>query len=171
MPKLTSNPQRQSKHLGNDSKFRLALAKVVVVNYFVICLLVFSMAVLGPLDFEDASELTRTWTFCIGPIVGTVVGYYFGGSLSTSKRSNGNRPLALIIALFYFVPTSIVTVLCAVWSDLYIKSARNFLEHWVLFSGPITGVVFGLYFSREFRVNDIDDSDADRNSHHESQTT
>lgn len=85
MPRLTSINQRL---FGSDSRFRLVLAAGAVMIYFGICLFVFFMAFLGRLDFESASELARTWTLCVGPIVGTVVGYYFGGSLNASKRSN-----------------------------------------------------------------------------------
>ena len=166
MPKQGSILQRLFKrlrdHRGNDSTFRLTLAMVVVAIYFGICLYVFCRALGGDLDFDDAGDLARTWTLCIGPIVGTVVGYYFGGSLSTSKGSNGNRPLALVVALFYFGPTSIVTYLGAAGSEVSIASSRTFLEHWVLFAGPITGVVFGIYFSRELRRNDNGNSDTFR---------
>lgn len=163
MPKRISTPQRLVKCLGdhfdNDSTFRLALAITAVSIYLGICLFVFYKALSGDLDFEDASELTRTWTLCVGPIVGTVVGFYFGGSLSVRNGSNGHRPLALIIALFFFAPMGAVAYLGATIPEVKIETARIFLEHWVLCSGPITGVVFGLYFSRELRVNDDSNSD------------
>ena len=83
------------RKLDDDALVRFLLSIIAVVSYLGSALLFWGVTVYGGLDSENARGLTSTWTLCLGPIVGTVMGYHFGAK-STVKGSRGKGLLALV---------------------------------------------------------------------------
>lgn len=137
------------RRLGDDTFVRSLLGIIAVASYLGSALLFWGVAAYGGIDSEIGRGLTSTWTLCLGPIVGTVTGYYFG-SKSTPQASSGKGLLALVITLFFFLPAVAIAVLWA-WEKRDVEQVREYLELWALFSGPITGLVYGFYFSTDHR--------------------
>lgn len=144
--------------LGNDSKLKHLLGFIAVTSYFGGALLGLSMVMLGNFAPEDAQRFLNSWTLCIGPITGAVIGYYFSRTMDTVRSPSEKGLLALFITLFFFIPPSVMAYLVAS-ERLDIASFRKYLELWILFSGPITGMVFGFYFNAVDKANTNGDSD------------
>lgn len=96
------------------------------------------------------------WHLGIGPILGAVIGYYFGGTPSTVDLL-GKCLVALVVTPIFSLPTYIMAVLGTIQLR-NIASFREYLEFWIVFSGPITGVIYGSYFSTRNNANTHVDS-------------
>ena len=98
------------------------------------------------------------WHLGIGPILGAVIGYYFGGTTSTVDLL-GKRLVALVVTPIFFLPTCIMAVLGTIQLR-NIASFREYLELVIVFSGPIIGVTYGSYFSTRNNGNaEVDSND------------
>lgn len=142
--------------LSDDSRFRALLGLIAVACYFGPPLLGLIMVIFGPFQFEDARALNGIWVLGLGPIVGAVIGYYFGGTTSTVDL-RGKRLVALVVTFIFFLPTCIMAVLGTLQLR-NIASFREYLEFWIVFSGPITGVIYGSYSSTRNNANTHVDS-------------
>ena len=150
MGRLVSSFRSLWEFLGDDSNVRILLGLIAIVSYLGSALLVWSTFILGGLNANDAKALIGTWTLSLGPIVAAVVGYYVG-TASRIKSPKGMGLVALIITIFLFAPTTFVACLGA-FQWIEVRSFRESLEIWVLFVGPITGLIYGYYFSAEYRA-------------------
>lgn len=116
------------------------------------------MFIFGPFQFEDARALNGILVLGLGPIVGAVIGYYFGGTTSTVDL-RGKRLVDLVVTFIFFLPTCIMAVLGTIQLR-NIASFREYLEFGIVFSGPITGVIYGSYFSTRNNANaDVDSNE------------
>lgn len=146
---LVSISRNLWRFLDDDSNVRILLGLVAIVSYLGAALLVWSTFILGGLNSNDAQRLIGTWTLSLGPIVAAVVGYYVG-TTSREKSQKGMGLVALIVSIFFFGPTALAACVGA-FKWLEVASVRQALELWAVFVGPITGLIYGFYFSAEHR--------------------
>ena len=143
--------------LDSDSKFRAFLGLTAVGFYFGPSFVGLLLVIFGFQQISDSREIRTVndiFVLGIGPIVGAVVGYYFGGSTNI-MNSNEKRLVALLVTIFFFFPIFSIAILYTFdvagngdldASDLA-DDVTTYLVQWIVYSGPITGVVYGSYFS------------------------
>jgi hypothetical protein len=63
------------------------IALLACFSAFIVPVGILSMALLGFTDTDTAMDILKTWLAYIGPFAGSVIGYYFRGSLHAADRS------------------------------------------------------------------------------------